>query len=79
MHKLAPGGRFILHTGVSIVDGRDVLLDALRERLPAIGWPGTIDLLDPDIFSEELDRARLCRGRADRRDRADRGARARDG
>lgn len=52
---LAPGGRLILHTGVSIVDGRDVLLDALRERLPAIGYAMDYHELDPDIFSEDLD------------------------
>jgi hypothetical protein len=52
---LAPGGRLILHTGVSIVDGRDVLLDALRERLPAIGVRMDYRELDPDIFGDELD------------------------
>ena len=54
--KLAPGGRFVMHTGASIVDGRDVLYDALREALPAIGWRWQYDLLDPDIFGDELDR-----------------------
>jgi hypothetical protein len=52
---LAPGGRLILHTGVSIVDGRDVLRDTLRERLPAIGVRLDYRELDPDIFSEDLD------------------------
>ena len=52
---LAPGGRLILHTGVSIVGGRDVLLDALRERLPATGLGMEYRELDPDIFSEDLD------------------------
>ncbi|GGB20586.1 hypothetical protein GCM10011380_07710 [Sphingomonas metalli] len=52
---LAPGGRLILHTGVSIVDGRDVLREALRERLPAIGFGLDYEELDPDIFSEDLD------------------------
>ncbi|MBW6531103.1 methyltransferase [Sphingomonas sp. RRHST34] len=52
---LAPGGRLILNTGVSIVDGRDVLRDALRERLPAIGVRLDYRELDPDIFSEDLD------------------------
>ncbi|MEW9854131.1 methyltransferase [Novosphingobium sp. M1R2S20] len=52
---LAPGGRLILHTGVSIVDGRDVLLEALRERLPSTGVHMDYRELDPDIFGEELD------------------------
>ncbi|MET1755642.1 methyltransferase [Novosphingobium sp. RD2P27] len=52
---LAAGGRLILHTGVSIVDGRDVLLDALREQLPVIGIRKEYRELDPDIFGEELD------------------------
>ncbi len=52
---LAPGGRLILHTGVSIVGGRDVLLDALHERLPTNGLSLEYRELDPDIFGEDLD------------------------
>lgn len=52
---LGRGGRLILHTGVSIVDGRDVLLEALRERLPAEGFTMDYRELDPDIFSEDLE------------------------
>ena len=52
--KLAPGGRLIAHTGVSIVDGRDVLLDRLRQDIPAVGWALDYHELDPDIFSEDL-------------------------
>lgn len=52
---LAPGGSLILHTGASIVGGRDVLLDALRERLPRSGLRMEYRELDPDIFGEELD------------------------
>ena len=55
VNLLAPGGRLILHTGVSIVGGRDVLLDALREQLPKSGLEMDYRELDPDIFSEELD------------------------
>ncbi|HEU0043706.1 methyltransferase [Sphingomonas sp.] len=52
---LAPGGRLILHTGVSIVGGRDVLHDALTRQMPAkFDWD--YHLLDPDIFGDELDR-----------------------
>jgi predicted RNA methylase len=49
-------GRLIMHTGVSIVGGRDVLLDALRDRLPVVGNDMTYLELDPDIFGDELDR-----------------------
>lgn len=52
---LGSDGRLIMHTGVSIVDGRDVLLDALRDRLPAVGLDMTYLELDPDIFGDELD------------------------
>lgn len=54
--KLAPGGRFIMHTGVSIVAGRDVLRDALREAMPALGYRYDYRVLDPDIFGDELDK-----------------------
>lgn len=54
--KLAPGGRFIMHTGVSIVDGRDVVYEALREAMPAIGYRYDYRVLDPDIFGDELDK-----------------------
>jgi hypothetical protein len=52
---IAPGGRLILHTGVSIVGGRDLLLAALLERLPQTGVQLDYCELDPDIFSEDLD------------------------
>jgi len=53
--KLAPGGRLILHTGVSIVDGRDVLLEEMCARLPELGVAHSYRVLDPDIFGDELD------------------------
>lgn len=52
---LAPGGQLILHTGVSIVEGRDVLLEALRAQLPQSGVSMEYRELDPDIFGDELD------------------------
>jgi len=53
--KLAPGGRLVLHTGVSIVDGQDVLRSHLEEALPALGCNLWYHELDPDIFSEDLE------------------------
>jgi methylase of polypeptide subunit release factors len=55
MARLRPGGQLILHTGVSIVDGEDVLLNALRKRVPAAGWRLDYHELDPDIFGDELE------------------------
>ena len=52
---LKPDGRFVLHTGVSIVRGRDPLLDALRDRLDGHRFDWRYHELDPDIFSEDLD------------------------
>ena len=57
IERLAPGGRFVMHTGVSIVDGRDVVREALRDAMPAIGYRYDYRLLDPDIFGDELDSA----------------------
>ena len=53
--RLAPGGRLLMHTGVSIVGGRDVLDDALRDAVPAIGYALDYRVLDPDIFGDELE------------------------
>lgn len=51
---LAPGGQLILHTGVSIVEGRDVLLEHLRDALPGLGCSLWYHELDPDIFGDEM-------------------------
>jgi methylase of polypeptide subunit release factors len=51
---LAPGGRLVMHTGVSIVAGRDVVRDALAQRLPSADYALDYRLLDPDIFGDEL-------------------------
>ena len=55
IEKLTPGGRFLMHTGVSIVEGRDVVQEALSEAMPAIGYRYDYRLLDPDIYSDELE------------------------
>ncbi|WP_375401838.1 methyltransferase [uncultured Sphingomonas sp.] len=51
---LAPGGRLVLHTGVSIVDGEDPLLRELHARLDTARFAWGYRELDPDIFGEEL-------------------------
>ena len=55
MAKLRPGGRLVLHTGVSIVDRTDVLIGPLRDAMPADDWRFDYHELDPDIFGDELD------------------------
>lgn len=52
--KLTPGGKLILHTGVSIVDGRDVLYEHIVRELTGAEWDVDYHELDPDIFSEDL-------------------------
>jgi methylase of polypeptide subunit release factors len=53
LERLAPAGRLVMHTGASIVGGRDVVHDELRAALPP-GYALAYRLLDPDIFGEEL-------------------------
>jgi methylase of polypeptide subunit release factors len=52
---LAPAGWLVMHTGASIVRGKDVLLDALRSRLRTSELSLSYRELDPDIFGDELD------------------------
>lgn len=54
MQRLAPGGRLVMHTGVSIVEGRDVVQDAFVAAMPGAGFTLDYHLLDPDIFGDEL-------------------------
>lgn len=53
--RLAPGGRLVLYTGATIVDGVDTLHDILRPQLEGCGWPWRYRELDPDVFGEELE------------------------
>jgi len=55
IEKLAPGGRLVMHTGVSIVEGRDLVHEALQEAVPAHGLKLDYRLLDPDIYGDELE------------------------
>ena len=52
--RLAPGGAILLYTGAAIVDGRNLLCDALAQDLPQHGCTFRCRELDPDIFGEEL-------------------------
>ncbi|KTC62740.1 SAM-dependent methyltransferase [Pseudomonas fluorescens ABAC62] len=54
--RLALGGSLVLYTGVAMVAGADVFLEAVKPLLAndAYGW--TYRELDPDVFGEELDK-----------------------
>lgn len=57
MRRLAPGGRFILYTGSTILDGGvDQFRQALEPAAAAQGCQLRYRELDPDIFSGELRR-----------------------
>ena len=51
LDRLGPGGRLILYTASSIVDGRDTFREALPS-MPAFSY----EELDPDVFGSELSR-----------------------
>ena len=55
IEKLRPNGKLILHTGISIVDGRDLFNEHLLEAVGGRGHRIEYRELDPDIFSEDLD------------------------
>ena len=54
--RLAPGGRLLFYTGVAIVDGKDPLLAELMPVLNEAGLQWRYEEIDPDVFSEELQR-----------------------
>jgi methylase of polypeptide subunit release factors len=57
IERLAPGGRLLLYTGSAIVDGVDALHDALCAHLAGRDLRFCYEEIDPDVFSEELERA----------------------
>lgn len=52
--RLQKAGSLVLYTGVAMVEGRDLFLEAIQSMLAdhAVGW--TYRELDPDVFGEEL-------------------------
>lgn len=52
--RLAPGGRFLLYTGATIVDGRSPLIEALEGLASRHGLRFAWRETDPDVFGEEL-------------------------
>jgi methylase of polypeptide subunit release factors len=51
---LRPGGRLILYTGSSIVDGVDLLQEAFKPLLERNDLRATYEEIDVDVFGEEL-------------------------
>lgn len=51
---LASDGCFVLYTGAPVVDGRDLLAEALIPLVRAAGLPAHYDELDVDVFGSEL-------------------------
>lgn len=57
LEMLAEGGRFVMHTGVAMVEGRDALLERLRGTIDPARFEWGYRELEPDIFGEDLDTA----------------------
>jgi methylase of polypeptide subunit release factors len=53
--RLAPGGRLFVYTGSPVIDGTQMLLQALSARLSQRGCSFAYDEIDPDVFGEELE------------------------
>jgi methylase of polypeptide subunit release factors len=56
LERLAPGGTFVLYSGTPVVEGEDQLQAALRPLLQRPGVQSQYEELDPDVFSEELEK-----------------------
>jgi methylase of polypeptide subunit release factors len=56
LERLGPGGTFVLYSGTPVVDGEDQLKAALQPLLQQPGLQAHYEELDPDVFSEELEK-----------------------
>lgn len=54
MDRMAPGGRIILYTGSTILNGEDPLATALSRESEKRGFRLDYREIDPDVFGEEL-------------------------
>ena len=59
--RSADGGTLLLYTGSAIVDGVDLLMNAALPKLRRAGVAASYEELDPDVFSDELERAAYAR------------------
>lgn len=55
--RLARGGRLVLYSGAAIVDGRNVLCEAIAGLAERLGLAHDCRELDPDVFGEELEKS----------------------
>ena len=53
--RLAPGGRLFLYSGSAVIDGTQMLFEALCPALTARDLSFTCEEIDPDVFGEELE------------------------
>ena len=56
LRSMPRGGRLLLYTGAAIVEGEDTFLTAARGELARRGVLHSYEEVDPDIFSDELQR-----------------------
>lgn len=55
IRHLAPGGQFILYSGVAMTTHTDPFQDELKRLLAGTGLRWTYEEIDPDVFGEELE------------------------
>lgn len=53
--RLVPGGSLVLYTGSAIIEGRDLLREALQPILSSFAANWSYREVDPDVFGEELE------------------------
>jgi len=56
LSAMPKGGRLLLYTGAAVVRGQDTFLRSARKELSQPGVRHSYDELDPDVFSDELQR-----------------------
>jgi hypothetical protein len=59
--RVVPGGRVLLYTGAPIVEGVDVVRQAISDAARDAGATLRYEELDPDVFGEELELSSYAR------------------
>ena len=55
LQRLSPGGTLVVYTGAPILEGRDVLREAVEPSFRDAGATFSYEELDPDVFGSELE------------------------